>query len=260
MEMERFAPRQTSCNLNGIRQLQDLAPETVDALNVICQSRHYSAGQTVVFDGEHAAFIGCVKTGFLRMQKTLGDGRQHIVGLLVEGDMFGRVFDGPLHFGIEAATDTEICAFQRAPFEDLLTRAPDLERVVLLNILNELDRARDWMIILSNQKVSARVAGFLLIMCRRFVGIDHILQARETTLEVKIPISRPDLAHLLGTRPESISRAFHALADQGCIEILNPNLMRILDAGALAVEAGDEELAESFNLDDLIQSLKYSGT
>ena len=246
----------TSQGFKSIRHLSELQDDTLEALDAICRVRRYSAGQTVVFDGEHAEFIGCVKTGFLRMQKSLADGREHIVGLLVEGDMFGRVYNGPLHFGIEAATDAEICAFQRAPFEALLTRTPDLERVVMLNILNELDRARDWMILLSNQRGSARVAGFLLILCTRFVGIDHILRVNEHRLEVKVPISRSDLAHLLGIRPESISRAFHALADLGCIEIVRPDLMRILDFEALADAAGEEDLQLSPNLLQTIGALQ----
>ena len=155
-------------------------------------------------------FIGCVLTGILRMQKTLADGREHIVGLLVEGDLFGRAFDGAAEFSIEAATEVEFCAFPKTKFETLLTQSPDLERAVLLNITNELDRAREWLIILSNQKI----AGFLLLMCSRFHDIDHILQLGPDGLEVKIPINRGDLAHLLGTRPESISRALHSLNDQ----------------------------------------------
>lgn len=245
-----------AAGLRGLCQFSGLQPDTQEKLIGICRMRRYSAGQTVAFDGDEPDFIGCVKSGFLRMQKTLSDGRQHIVGLLVEGDMFGRVFDGPLHFAIEAATDAEICAFQRAQFEDILAHAPDLERVVLLNILNELDRARDWMVILSSQKVSSRVAGFLLIVCSRFASVDHLLQARDDGLDVKIPIGRADLAHLLGTRPESISRAIHALANAGCIEIVKPDLIRIFDFEALAAEAGDSELGSNPNLKELLQVIQ----
>jgi CRP-like cAMP-binding protein len=130
-----------------------LRPETRDALEAMCRVKSYHANQTVTYAQEKPDFIGCVLTGILRIQKTLADGREHIVGLLVEGDVFGRVFDGAAEFSIEAATDTEICAFPRAEFEALLFQSPDLERAVLLNITNELDRAREWLIILSNHKM-----------------------------------------------------------------------------------------------------------
>lgn len=237
-------------------QFSELDTGTITALEAICRRRRFEAGQTVCHVGDHAGFIGCVKSGYLRMQKTLADGRQHIVGLMVEGDMFGRVFNGPLHFAIEAATDAEVCAFQRAPFEALLLERPDLERIVLLNVLNELDRARDWMMVLSNQKVSGKVAGFLLVLCSRFASIDHLLRPGEDGIDVRIPIGRPDLAHLLGTRPESISRALHALDEAGHIQILQPDLIRIRDVEALAEEAGDEDLAEGINLRELVLTLQ----
>jgi CRP/FNR family transcriptional regulator len=217
-----------------------ILPGTRDALEAMCRIKSYAAGQIIVQEGENAEFVGHVLKGVLRLQKSLANGRQHIVGLLVEGDIFGGVSKGSAEFSIEAATQAEFCLFPRVAFESLLMQSPDLERAVLLNFTNELDRAREWMVILSSQKIVGRIAGFLLLMCARYSSIDHYLQPRPNGMEVKIPISRIDLANLLGTRPESISRALHALSDQGYIEILAPNRILIKDSAALA-EAADED-------------------
>lgn len=255
MTSEKGDDGRDPAGLKLIRQFSELPDDVIDELRAMCRKRRFAADRTVVHDGEHPDDVGFVLSGVLRMQKTLSDGRQHIVGLLVEGDMFGHVFNGPLHFAIEAATDAEICAFRRSQFEELLMRSPDLERVVLLNVLNELDRARDWMIILSGQKVSGRLAGFLLVMCARFSAIDHLLTRRRDGVDVKIPISRTDLAHLLGTRPESISRAFHALADAGDISILRPDFVRIHDFEALAEKAGEDDPLSNANLREIVQAI-----
>ncbi len=240
--------------LSGSMAFSQLRPETRDALNAMCHSKSYRAGQTVIHAQEKCDFIGCVQSGIFRIQRTLADGREHIVGLLVEGDTFGRAFDGAAEFSIEAATDAEICAFPRAEFEALLTRSPDLERAVMLAITNELDRAREWLIILSNQKIAGRIAGFLLLMCSRFRDIDHILQPGPQGIEVKIPISRADLAHLLGTRPESISRSLHSLNDQRVIDILEPNRILIRDTKALARVADEDEIEALATLQDLLKN------
>lgn len=228
-------------------------PDTKATLDAMSRVHAYHAGQTVVGEDESMGFVGCVTSGVLRMQKTLPDGRQHIVGLLVEGDMFGRIFDGSGEFSIEAATDVEFRAFPRAGFEQLVMRSPDLERVVLLNMLNELDRARDWMIILSNQKIASRIAGFLLLMRSRLSGIDHLVEDARDGTEVRIPISREDLANLLGTRPESISRAFHALQDEGDIRIVEPNRILVRDFTALAGRVGEDGIGGLPSLKDLLQ-------
>nr|WP_269751757.1 Crp/Fnr family transcriptional regulator [Pseudophaeobacter flagellatus] len=244
----------TRLALSGSTAFSQLRPETRDALEAMCRAKSYRAGQTVIHAQEHSGFIGCVLSGILRMQKTLADGREHIVGLLVEGDTFGRVFDGAAEFTIEAATDAEFCAFPRTKFEALMTRAPDLERAILLNITNELDRAREWLIILSNQKIAGRISGFLLLLCSRFRDIDHILQPSPEGIEVKIPINRADLAHLLGTRPESISRSLHSLRDQGVIDILEPDRILIRDTKALALAADVDEIEAISTLQDLLKN------
>ncbi|MDF0600314.1 helix-turn-helix domain-containing protein [Psychromarinibacter sp. C21-152] len=47
-------------------------------------------------------------------------------------------------------------------------------------------------------------------------------------------------AHLPGTRQESISRAFHALADAGAIALKTPYLVEIRDIDLLAEESGED--------------------
>ena len=232
---------------------RNVEPETRAALDAMCRVQSYRKGQTVVREGEETDFLACVLRGVLRMQKTLHDGRQHIVGLLVEGDMFGRVFEGGGDFSIEAAIDTEICAFPRKEFEALLMRSPDLDRAVMLNILNELDRARDWMIILSNQKIASRVAGLLLLLRSRFSGVDHWIEQSTEGVEIRIAVNRCDLSHLLGTRQESLSRAFHALQDAGEIRILEPDRILVRDFNALARRAGEDDVGGMPSLKGILQ-------
>lgn len=258
-QVVRPISRGDQCALQRLSHFSSLPNETRDALEDICRVRSYSAGQTLIDADEDAPYIGCVVQGFLRMQKTLHDGRQQIVGLLVEGDIFGLMLNGPMSVAIEAATDAEICTFHRPAFEALLQRSTHLEQTIMLSVLNELDRARDWMMILGSTRVRGRVAGFLLVLCTRFAKVDHLVTLRDDTLSLKIPIGRTDLAHLLGARVESISRAFHALADKGCIAIKKPDLIEVIDLNALAMEAGEEDAAKFASVIELIGSVRRRG-
>ncbi len=233
-----------NCGLRELRGFDDLPEDLRQELRSICRLRDFSAGQTIAEVGSPPPFSGVVRSGILRMQKSLPDGRQHVVGLLVEGDLFGRVFNGDMHFSLEAATDAEVYTFPRPRFEAILQRSPQLDRLLLLSLLNELDRARDWMIILANPKVRGRLAGFLLLLCTRFRNVDDMVTVANNRLRVKIPLSRPDIAHLLGTRIESVSRGFHALADAGLIEMLRPDLIDLMDLEELAEEAGEPDIGD----------------
>ena len=238
------------CVFSAIADLAELPQDLREELNKICQLRSVEKGQIIAHPGEVSDLVGFVSDGILRMQKTLPDGRQHVVGLLVPGDVFGRVFDGAMQFSIEAATDAKIFLFPRPAFEALLSASPELDRLMLLHFLNEIDRTRDWMVILSNPKVRGRLAGFLLMLCTRFRNIDGMLGSMNGMLTINIPISRADLAHLLGARAESISRAFHALADDGIIDIIRPDLIVLRNIEDLADEAGEPEMGEAILTDE----------
>ncbi|WP_422073173.1 Crp/Fnr family transcriptional regulator [Tranquillimonas rosea] len=253
---KRTNSRSGACHLGTISQLKDLPDATLQRLEAVCRVRPYDPEQTVIHSDDEPNYVGFVKQGVLRMQKTLPDGREHIVGLLVEGDMFGRLYNGPMHFGIEAATWAELCMIPRPAFEALLADSPELDRLIFLNMLNELDRARDWMIILANQRITGRIAGFLLVLCTRFQSVDHILRLRGGAIEIQMPISRADLSHLLGTRPESISRAFHALEHDGTIKLVRSDLIRIVDPEALVEAAGDDRYVANHSLRELVQILQ----
>jgi len=203
--------------------------------------RHYEASQTVIADDELPSFVGCVSAGILRMQKNTPDGRAHIVGLLVESDMFGRVFNGNSNFAIEAATDVTLCCFDRLALETLLSRDPIIERLFLINVLDELDAAREWIMLLGGRRVTERLAAFLLILCRRWSRLHDVLSEEHGHMLVHVPVSRSDLAHYLGTRVETISRAIRTLADDGIIAIKDPYHFEILDMARLCCAAGNDD-------------------
>jgi CRP/FNR family transcriptional regulator len=239
-----------SCGLSGLPHFSDLPAGVRQELQRICHRKRLTKGQILIDAGEHLPYIGCTASGILRMQKTLPDGRQHVVGLLVAGDLFGRVFDGPSPYAIECAVDAEIAMFPKPAFEALVLKSPELDRLVMMSLLNELDRARDWMIVLANPKVRGRLAGFLLIMGSRFRTAEQVRDGGANVTRIHIPISRPDLSHLLGARVESISRALHALANDGIIEVLRPDLIQVSDLTLLAEEAGEPDLAEPSLFED----------
>lgn len=244
------------CAFTGLPRFGDLPDQVKSELRSICRMQGFRAGDTIAEIGTHPASIGIVRKGILRMQKTLPDGRQHVVGLLVAGDMFGRVFDGNMHFSVEAATDAVVFQLRRGPLEDILLRVPALDRTLLLNMMSELDRARDWMIILAHPKVRGRLAGFLLLFCSRFGANEDVVALKGGVIRVRIPLARTDLANLLGARVESISRGLHALADDGIIDIIRPDLIAIRDLEGLLDEVGDPDLASPALLDRISASLQ----
>ena len=234
----------------------DLPEALIAELNAIGRTRTFQSGQTVMYGGTHPDFIGCVRRGILRMVRRDVDGREQVVGLLADGDIFGRVFHGNLRFDKEAATDAEIVTFLRGPFEALVEKWPELELLIMSNLANELDHARDWMVLLTKHPMTARLASFLLMICCRWNNMANTGRFEHGKLVLRVPISRSDLSSLLGTQPETLSRTVHAMAEKGAFTILSPQEFEILDLDALLHLADDEEFASNERLASVRLRLK----
>ena len=218
-----------------------LDPDIKADLADLAQNRRYAAGAVVVAEDEPAAFLGSVLSGVLRLEKSLPDGRQQIVGLLLPCDMFGEPFTPSSHVSIEAATDAVLCCYERKAFETLMARHPVLEHRFLLSKQKELEVAQEWMLLLGCQTVIERVATFLLILRRRACGRLDDPPAAPARYRVHVPIGRRDMAAYLGTTVESISRALQDMARRGVIAIADPQSFDVLDEARLLRLSGKDE-------------------
>ncbi|TPL12882.1 Crp/Fnr family transcriptional regulator [Mesorhizobium sp. B2-4-11] len=200
--------------------------------------RTYRSGETVLAEMEATSFVGIVVSGVLRMQKSLEDGRHQLVGLLHHSDFFGGVFGGPSDHAIEAASDVILCCYERRAFEKLTERFPELEHQLMLGALDELQAARNWLLLLGCQTASERTATFFLMLCRR-AGADG--GAGSARLSIHVPISRRDMASYLGTTVETISRVVREMDRNGVIRIRTAQDFDILNRRQLVRMSGNND-------------------
>ncbi|AXQ93863.1 Crp/Fnr family transcriptional regulator [Cereibacter azotoformans] len=233
----------------GLRR--GLTPSTLRKLDAIARLRVFPRDSVVVPQGGALEYVGNVVRGVLRMERLLADGRSQIVGLLVPSDMFGRVFSDRSDYSIEAATEVTLCCFERHAFESLVRSCPDLEHAVLLAVLDELDAAREWITLRAGATVAARLATYLLMLCRRWPHQTSELTGDQQRIIVNVPIARNDLALYLGTTVESISRAVQGFSRDGLISIRTPLRFEITDLPALIALSENEEFDAAALLTDL---------
>jgi CRP/FNR family transcriptional regulator len=199
-------------------------------------------GCSVVEEGGSFTTVGYILSGALGMEKSLPDGRLHVIGLLVPHDMFGRLFDGPSSYDLVALAPARLIEFERNAFEDFVTRHPEAQNLLLTRILDELDTAREWLLLMSGHKVVERVAALLLVLFRRNLRHRPVERDDAGHVIVDLPIRRPALARYLGTRPETLSRAMHELQRKGSVQLLGPNRVTVLSVQRLVRAAGSDLL------------------
>jgi len=188
-------------------------------------------GDMLEAEGSVGQKVGYLLEGVLAMIKDAAGGRSQIVGLLFPTDAFGRLTGDAAPTGIQAVVHSKLLYFNRDVFEDLLVEHPDLERFFLISVLDDLDAARDWILLLSGTSVTTRVATFLTMIARR----QEAYRSGRTSphITVKLPVSRKLAANALAIRPETLSRALHALADKSLIHIIDPATFLIPDLDLL---------------------------
>jgi CRP/FNR family transcriptional regulator len=215
--------------------LAALPPEVTGRLLSQSTPIDVAEGEIILERGMRSEHVGYVLDGTLAMVQILDDGKKHIVGLLVPTDIFGRLFDGPSNYRIVALSAARILCFPRAFFEQVLQENPTAERLFLVHLLDEVDAAREWLLLISGRKAVNRLASFLSILLRR-----SKLKLSDGQAVVHVPLSRKDLAHYLGARPETLSRAFHELEGRGILRIVDPSNFAIVDEEGLIEASGDD--------------------
>lgn len=221
-----------------VEAIDGLSPAMQEKLRLTARLIPVAKGDVVAPADEIARDIGYVIDGALGMTKILADGHSHLIGMLLPTDMFGRLFDGPNHHRLEALTDGALLCFDRFIFEHVLREAPALERMLLVTMLDELDVAREWVLVLNGTRVVQRIAAFLIILSHRQSLLSD--QTASRNFLVEMPFGRRDLSRCLGVRPESLSRALHRLSRDGVIQIHDANLIEILDMAALLDASGQD--------------------
>lgn len=197
--------------------------------------RSFEAGQHILWEGDRLDFVASVVTGVVALTRTLEDGRTQMTGLLLPSDFLGRPGreNAPCH--ATAATDVTLCCFRRQPFDRLMHATPHLSQRLLEMTLDELDAAREWMLLLGRKTARERIATFIAMIARRQGG-----QARGGPMRLDLPLTREAMGDYLGLTIETVSRQIGALRRDGVIELAGLRGITVPDPARLAAECGDE--------------------
>ncbi len=228
----RPCPRQgcDRCDVRTRAICADLSDDDRIALSRIGRRVTLHAGQTVMWEGDDSTVVANVIEGTLKLATSTGDGREQIVGVVYASDFIGRPFGARTPHSVTALTDARLCLFPRGAFDGFARDHGALQHRLLQRTLDDLDRTRDWMLLLGRKAAREKVATFLLDMGRR------LRPDRDGVID--LPLSRQQIADILGITIETVSRQFSELKRQGVIALVGRRGVRLVDTAML------EDLAE----------------
>ena len=194
----------------------------------------YEAGQPIIWRGDDLTHFSSVVSGIASLSRTLEDGRTQMVGLLLPSDFIGRPGREMVEFDVTAVTEVTLCRFKRKPFEELVERVPHISQRMLEMALDELNAAREWMVLLGRKTAREKIATFIEKIVRRDTIPTNRIQ------EHTLPLTREEIANFLGLTLETISRQLSAMKRDGVIDFVDRRRFRIKDMNALHLASGDD--------------------
>ena len=201
--------------------------------------RSYQAGQTVIWSGDKMDFVASVVTGIATLTQTMEDGRRQMVGLLLPSDFVGRPGRSAAAYDVTATTDLVMCCFRKKPFEELIATTPHIAQRLLEMTLDELDAAREWMLLLGRKTAREKISSLLAIIARRDASLKEP-RANTTSITFDLPLTREEMADYLGLTLETVSRQVSALKRDGIITLDGKRHVTITSIDALMEETGDD--------------------
>jgi len=239
-KMQLSVPKLNSCDDCPIRYnavCSKCEPDEMRELEQIKYYRSFSAGQPIFFAGDPLEFVGSIVSGVSSLTRTMPDGRVQMVGLLLPGDFMGRPHRETIDCDVVAETDIMLCCFRRRPFERLIDDTPHVGQRLLEMTLDELDAAREWMLVLGRKTAREKIASLLYMIATRMAKLS---EKTGDEASFTLPITRETMANYLGLTIETVSRQMSALKRDRLIAFSDRRDITVPNIEALKAETGEE--------------------
>ncbi|KQV83732.1 Crp/Fnr family transcriptional regulator [Rhizobium sp. Root1220] len=174
---------------------------------------------------DEARYFYCVLSGYVRLYRLGGDGREADIRICEPGDSFGECLlldGGGYNYSAQAMEHAMLARFDLAKVRALLEARPRIGTAILRSLSRHLLSTIDCLASDRMQTAPQRVAGYLLT---------HSTQ-QGVAASLRLPFQKSLLARKLGLAPEALSRAFSTLREAGVtvsgrsIEISNLNTLK----------------------------------
>ncbi len=213
-----------------------LSDDEIDELYRITAERTYQRNQMVFSDGEEGAGFFLVIEGRVSVYKMSPEGKEQILHILGPGEPLGQVavFAGAsFPANAQAIANSRLLFFPRRAFIDLIQARPSLALNMLAILSNRLREFTVQIENISLKEVPARLASYLL----------YLSDEQHNTEHLQLTISKAQLASIIGTIPETLSRILNRMSAKKLIQV-NGREIRLVDRESLIALAEHGRLVD----------------
>lgn len=231
--MSRFiSPNCHSCPSRQSPLLGSCLLEELDFIAATKTAQLYHKGQAIYQQGSPALGMHCIHRGKVKLAKVGGDGKEHITRLARHGDALGLralLAGGEYSSSAVALEECVVCFVPRPDVLRLIQSNRQFANTLLLLLATSLGKAEEQLLRLAYKPVRERLAEALLLVRRTF---DSTAAPGEP---FTLSLSRDDLAALVGTAKETVSRLLSEYKDAGIIATRGSQIAILDESRLLAI-------------------------
>lgn len=186
--------------------------------------------------------LGILISGILRSVHFSAEGDRRIVGITLPGEVFDPA-EITGRYDMEAAVESRVCRISAASYKLALRDSHAVRLSLLRQTRSKIERLHSLQWSLAALSPEQRVAAFL-VNCTRFMPWQP---QPDGSGVLTIGMDRTDIADLLGTTVETISRITHRFDGEGLIRIFDARHFLIPDLELLALRSVSGRAGETPN-------------
>jgi CRP-like cAMP-binding protein len=180
--------------------------------------RRYGAKDDIFVPGDPDSHLYFVLSGTVRLYKIYGDYKEATVALLKEGDVFGELSlqegSGQTVFA-HALTDVRVAVVRKSVLVEVIKRDPEFVMKLFSSLFERLKQSEEVIGSLLDREVSARLYKLL-----QNLG-DRLGETNGSATVLDIHLTHRDLANMIASTREAVSKAMSEFQRDGLIEVHN---------------------------------------
>lgn len=217
-----------SCPVRDRAACSALSADERTKLARIGRHRDVKRGETVMAAGDENVACATLISGALKMVNYDKDGTERILSLIHPAGFVGEMFAPLAHHDVVALSDSRLCVFSRKEYEAAVQEFPALATALLRRSATDLFESRSLIDLMGRRSAETRVAGL----------VDAFSKAASNSpchpaSQFELPLTRGEMARLLGLTIETVSRQLSRLEKQGFIKRQGARGIEIRNAPAL---------------------------
>ncbi len=228
-----YSVSEKSALITAIPVFSGLPTDAVDRLASDSITRRHSKGDIIFCEGDNATGFYLLTEGRVKIFKISPDGKEQILHIFSPGNLFGEaaVFsEGSFPATAMALEKSRSLMIPKSSLKEVIVENPLLAMNMLAVLSSRLRHFSEIIENLSLKEVPGRLATYLVLLAGGGNQLIHL------------DITRNQLAAMLGTIPETLSRILSKMMSRGIIDV-NGRDIRVRDLNTLkALATGQERL------------------